>query len=207
MNKRAYFIVIEGIEGVGKTTLSKAVSSYLEKLSYEHIMTREPGGTRLAEQVRLLLKDQQYSIDPETELLLMFAARSHHIHEVIKPMLSIGKSVISDRFVDASYAYQGGGRGIPTDKIKSLEQMFCRDIKADITILVTCPVAMAMKRVITRNEKIDRIEQEKISFFEQAQEKYLEIAKNDPSYIIIDGSQSLEDVKKSLNDALENVIQ
>jgi len=207
MNKKAYFIAIEGIEGVGKTTLSKVVSSYLETLSYKHIITREPGGTRLAEEIRVLLKDKQYSIDPETELLLMFAARSHHINEVIKPMLSVGNSIICDRFVDASYAYQGGGRGLSNDKLQALEAMVCKGLRPDISILVTCPVAIAMQRVIARNEKIDRIEQEKISFFERAQEKYLEIAESDPSYIIIDGNQPLDLVTKSLEEALSSKIQ
>lgn len=202
--QKPYFIAIEGIEGVGKTTLASVIESYLIHKGYDCVLTREPGGTNLAEKVRTLLKDDHYSIDNVTELLLMFAARSHHITQKIKPNLEDGRCVVSDRYVDASYAYQGGGRGVPDSFLMQLDSMVCSDIKPDLTVLITCPVKIAMARVIARNEAIDRIEKEQQSFFERAQEKYLAIAKNNPSYIIIDGNQPFAKVKQDLLDVLAN---
>ena len=207
MKRKSYFIAIEGIEGVGKTTLSRIVESHLSKCGYPTEMTREPGGTELAEKVRSLLKDKQYEIDPVTELLLMFSARSHHVTQRIKPLLEKGVSVISDRYVDASYAYQGGGRGIEDTSITQLERLACQGIRPDMVILVTCPVDVAMQRVLSRNEAIDRIEQEKREFFERAQEKYLSIARGNDTYLVIDGSQPLEDVERDLQKHLAELIQ
>ena len=197
MNEKPYFITIEGIEGVGKTTLSRLVGEYLSAKGCVNELTREPGGTYTAEVIRTLLKDPDHSIDAYTELLLMFASRSHHITHYIKPKLANGISVISDRFVDASYAYQGGGRGVSMDAIRYLDQMICSSLTPDLTVLVTCPADIAMQRVITRAEKIDRIEQERVDFFERAQEAYLSLATND-RYFILDGSMPLQQVKASL---------
>lgn len=197
MEQKPYFITIEGIEGVGKTTLAHVVSEYLLDKGYHNELTREPGGTNTAEVIRTLLKDPEHVIDPHTELLLMFASRSHHITHFIEPKLKQGVSIISDRFVDASYAYQGGGRGVGLEHIKYLDQLVCAALTPDITILVTCPADIAMQRVISRAEAIDRIEQERIEFFERAQEAYLSLADN-ARYIVLDGSQALADVKAAL---------
>ena len=199
----SHFIAIEGIEGVGKTTLSKFISTYLLEKGIDNRITREPGGTDVSEVVRELLKDPKYQIDPKTELLLMFASRAHHVEHFIKPLLSQGITVISDRYVDASYAYQGGGRGIPDADIAAVEAIACQGLRPDITILVYCPVDIAMDRVRSRALAIDRIEQEKIAFFQRAQDKYLSIAKDNDSYIVLDGSQSLDAVTTALKKQLD----
>jgi dTMP kinase len=198
MDKKPYFITIEGIEGVGKTTLAKLIEHYFIEKGYHCELTREPGGTDLAEAIRMLLKNRTFDVDAVTELLLMFAARSHHIYQKIKPLLEQGVTVISDRFVDASYAYQGGGRGIDDADIQNLDNLVCGSLKPDYTILVTCPVEIAMQRVLSRLGDTDRIEQEKYDFFEKAQDKYISIAKNDSRYILIDGSLELAAVEKNL---------
>lgn len=199
----SHFIAIEGIEGVGKTTLSKFISTYLLEKAIDNRITREPGGTDVSEVVRSLLKDPKYQIDPKTELLLMFASRAHHIEHFIKPLLSQGITVISDRYVDASYAYQGAGRGIPHEEIAVIEGIACQGIRPDITILVHCPVEIAMERVKRRALEIDRIEQEKIAFFQRAQDKYLALANDNDSYIVLDGSQSLDAVTTALKKQLD----
>ena len=206
MEKKAYFIAIEGIEGVGKTTLAQHVAQYFHQHGREAKCSREPGGTPVAEEIRSLLKDPSQDIDSVTELLLMFASRSHHVATVIRPALDSGVTVISDRYVDASYAYQGAGRGIDDTIIDQLASIVCADTMPDYTILITCDPAVAMQRVIARQEGIDRIEQEKMTFFEHAQNKYLLLSKKRSNYIIIDGEQPLDDVKQALDKQLKELI-
>ncbi len=206
MRKKAYFIAIEGIEGVGKTTLAGFIAQYFADHGYEAKCTREPGGTDLAEQVRVLLKDPAYKINSVTELLLMFASRSHHIETVIKPSLQQGISIISDRYVDASYAYQGAGRGIEDEIIDQLTQVVCKDLMPNFTILITCSPDIAMQRVAARQEGIDRIEQEQLVFFENAQNKYLELAAKRGNYIVINGEDTLDKVKKTLEKKLKALV-
>lgn len=206
VEEKAYFIAIEGIEGVGKTTLAQQVAQYFHKHGREATCSREPGGTAVAEEIRSLLKDPSQDIDSVTELLLMFASRSHHVSTVIRPALDSGITVISDRYVDASYAYQGAGRGIDDAIIDKLADIVCADTMPDYTILITCDPNVAMQRVIDRQEGIDRIEQEKMAFFESAQNKYLALSKKRPNYIIIDGEEPLEVVKSALDKKLKELI-
>lgn len=204
---KTLFIAIEGIEGVGKTTLAKQMVHYFEQKNKTCNLTREPGGTPLAEQLRALLKDPQYEVDPITELLMMFASRSHHIQHHIKPLLEKGTIVISDRYVAASYAYQGKGRGIKTEYLQQLDQMVCGDLQPDYTILVTAPVEVAMERVNKRSEQIDRFEKEQHQFFNDVQTRYLELAEKDERYIIIDGSASEEVVLSQLLTELDKICK
>ncbi|MCP8351767.1 dTMP kinase [Candidatus Synchoanobacter obligatus] len=202
MNQDGLFITLEGIEGVGKTTLAKEVIAYLKGIGHKTLLTREPGGTDLAEKIRSILKDPDHVVDASTELLLMFASRSHHVSQVIAPALATGTSVVSDRYVDASYAYQGGGRGIPEETLDYFSEVACQSVSADITILVTCPVNIAMGRVLSRQERIDRIEQERYEFFERVQDAYIARAQRSSHYIMIDGSQDVSKVKSDLLESL-----
>ena len=199
------FVAIEGIEGVGKSSMLRIIERLFQDLQYPYLSTREPGGSILAEEIRVLLKSNEYTVDKKTELLMMFAARAHHIDATIQPALSRGISVISDRFVAASYAYQGGGRDVGVEIIKALDEFVC-SIHPDITLLLTCPVDVAMERLKKRGEAIDRIESEPFEFFEKAQERYLELARNNDSYIIIDASQSIDKVESQVRASLRERI-
>lgn len=188
------FIAVEGIEGVGKSSVISVIADVMSEKGFVSRSTREPGGTDLAEQIRALLKSNDYSVDSKTELLLMFAARSHHVQSVIMPSMRDGVSIISDRYVAASYAYQGAARSGDEKMIATLDQYAC-EVQPHLTILITCPVDVALSRVQSRNLPIDRIESESAAFFERAQDKYLEIAHDNPSYIVVDGSGTLDDVQ------------
>lgn len=204
---KSYFIAVEGIEGVGKTTLTQEISKYLEEKGFPFNITREPGGTPFAEKLRTsLLRDTIEPITPITELLLMFASRSQHIHNHIQPLLDKGTSVISDRFVAASYAYQGGGRGLNQLYIEQLDKIVCDKLHPDFTILITAPVEIALQRVLDRNQGVDRIEEEAHEFFERVQNKYLELAKDNDSYIVLDSNKDLETLKVELRQILDKII-
>lgn len=201
---RGQFITLEGIEGVGKSTVQQFIANAIAKHTKTHVVqTREPGGTPLAEKIRdLALKHTAEPIFPTTELLLMFAARAQHIHEVILPALSEGAYVVSDRFVDASYAYQGGGRGIDMNLIEALETVTCGTLKADLVIILDAPVEVGMARAKQR-EVFDRFESEKLAFFEKVRAVYLSRAKLDPKrYAIVDASQPLARVYEQLERVL-----
>jgi dTMP kinase len=203
--QKTMFISLEGSEGVGKSTSLAFVKQYIESLGHQVLITREPGGTALAEEIRsLLLTKRDESVEINTELLLMFAARCQHVEQVIKPALEQGKWVICDRFVDASYAYQGAGRGIAVSKITELEDWCLQGFKPDLTILLDMPVELGLERTKQRGEA-DRFEVEKISFFKAIREAYLNRAKNEPDRItVIDASPDLETVQASLEKLLEN---
>ena len=198
------FITIEGIEGVGKTTNIDFIHSLLNDAGHEVVLTREPGGTPIGEDVReLLLGHKHEGMSDDTELLLMFAARAEHLHKVIRPALAEGKDVLCDRFTDATYAYQGGGRGIAVEHIAVLENWVQAELRPDLTLLLDVPVAVGLDRAGKRSAP-DRFEKEKHDFFERVRDMYLQRAKAEPQrYRIIDASQALDDVQSQIQVALQ----
>lgn len=202
--QQGIFITLEGVEGAGKSTLMAYVAEYYIEKSREVIQTREPGGTKAGEQIRAILLDSDNeTLTDNTELLLMFAARMQHIDEIIKPALSSEKIVICDRFTDATYAYQGAGRGLDISRIEALENWVQQGLKPDITLLFDLDVETGLRRANQRSDA-DRFEQEEISFFERIRSCYLERADKDPNrFRIIDASQSFENVKKQIHTILE----
>jgi len=191
------FISIEGVEGAGKSTQLAFIQRYLSENGKNLTVTREPGGTELGEKIRsLLLMPTDAGMAVDTELLLMFSARAEHVSQVIKPALSRGEWVLSDRFTDATFAYQGGGRGIDQQRISELAQWTLNGLQPDLTLLFDLPVELGQQRVLSRNEGIDRFEQEKVDFFEKVRSCYLQRAQQDPQRIkIIDASQSIADIE------------
>jgi dTMP kinase len=192
------FLSFEGIEGVGKSTQVRALAQALAARGIEAVVTREPGGTPLAEQIRgLLLVPREEALPPLAELLLMFAARAVHLHNLIEPELSAGRWVLCDRFTDATYAYQGAGRGVSTAAIAALEQLVQGTRRPDLTILLDAPVAIGAARVRTRAAPagLDRFERERAEFFERVRAGYRARAAADPERIVvIDATQTLADV-------------
>jgi dTMP kinase len=193
------FITVEGIEGVGKTTNIGFIHTLLSDAGKDVVLTREPGGTPLGEAIRGLLLDPEYTgMDPNCELQLMFAARAEHLARVIRPAVEAGQWVLCDRFTDATYAYQGGGRGLDTDKIKALEQLVQGDFRPDLTLLLDVPVEIGLERAGNRSTP-DRFEQEQVEFFERVRQAYLDMARtHDGRYRVIDASQPLEAVQRQL---------
>lgn len=202
------FISIEGIEGAGKTTQLNFIQQYLSEQGKKLVVTREPGGTALSEQIRdLLLTPREGGMAVDTELLLMYAARSEHIEQVIKPALQRGDWVISDRFVDATFAYQGGGRGVDVDRIKSLSDWTLKGLETDLTIVFDLSVELSQKRVMSRNDEVDRFEQEQAAFFQRIREAYLERAQQEPHRVqVIDASQTVEQVQIQLATLLNKLL-
>lgn len=208
VTSRPIFLTVEGIEGVGKSTAVQYIQDFFKDAQIEYVATREPGGTIIAEEIRrILLKPiSEENILPETEILLMFACRIQHIAHIIEPTLAKGKSVICDRFVDASFAYQGYGRGIDLSKIKMLEEWLLKKIRPDLTILLDAPAELGLQRAKHRGPH-DRIEAEKLDFHERVRDGYLKRAIEDQKrFRIIDASQSLEKVKQDLNQILQTLI-
>lgn len=201
------FITIEGGEGVGKSSNIAFILSYLKDKNIEVISTREPGGTIISEKIRdLLLDANNKSMVSDAELLLMFAARAQHLEELIKPSLAQDKWVLCDRFTDATYAYQGGGRGIPMQRIAELENWVQGELRPDLTILLDVSIEIGMKRASERSEP-DRIEQEKNNFFESVRQAYLQMAKDSPQrYRVIDASQALENVQQDIASVLDEYL-
>ena len=202
-----YFMTIEGIEGAGKSTAVQLVKQWLIEANVDHIITREPGGTEIAEAIRqILLATYSEKMDDQTELLLMFAGRAQHLAHIIKPALIAGQWVVCDRFTDASYAYQGGGRGIPVERIAALEQWVQAGLHPDCTLLFDVPVEVGLARIQQRASH-DRIEQEQMGFFNRVRQAYLQRAKHDPQrYQIIDANQTLEEVEQQIKAILTRVV-
>lgn len=201
--KRGLFITVEGGEGVGKSTNIAFMQKVLEEKGLAVMVTREPGGTPLAEEIReVLIKNREEEVVSETELLLMFAARAQHLYQKILPALEKGICVISDRFTDATYAYQSGGRGVSSEKVALLENFVQGDIRPDITFLFDAPIEVGMSRAQKRGA-LDRFEEEEMSFFNRVRDNYLQRAAKEPSrFKIIDASQSLEAVQQDLKTQL-----
>lgn len=202
------FITIEGIEGAGKSTQLTFIQQYFAEQNQSITVTREPGGTELGEQIReLLLTPRSQGMASDTELLLMFAARAEHIEQIIQPALCRGEWVLSDRFTDATFAYQGGGRGIAQQRITEIADWTLKDLKPDLTLLFDLPVEVGQQRVLSRNESIDRFEQEKVDFFQRIRDCYLERAKQDPSRIkVIDANHSIADIQTQITAILDMLI-
>lgn len=202
------FITLEGPEGAGKSTNRDYLARHLRDQGLNVLLTREPGGTPLAERIReLLLAPSDEKMDADTELLLVFAARAQHLAEVIRPALARGEVVLCDRFTDATYAYQGGGRGLCVERIATLEQFVQGGLQPDMTLLFDLPVEVGLSRAAARG-RLDRFEQEGLGFFEAVRQAYLGRAKADPQrYRLIDAAQPLAQVQQSLDALVAQIVE
>ncbi len=204
MTQSGLFITVEGVDGAGKST---AMQWLAEQIAAQRtiVQTREPGGTVLGEQLRALLLHER--MDLETETLLMFAARREHLAQVILPALARGEVVMSDRFTDATFAYQGGGRGVAFEKIELLERWVQGDVQPDFTLLFDVPLEVARARIASRaeqtSEALDKFENESFEFFRRTREAYLKRAEQAPQRVaVIDSTQSLDQVKVQIQQAI-----
>ncbi|MBU0744619.1 MAG: dTMP kinase [Gammaproteobacteria bacterium] len=205
--KEGVFITLEGIEGAGKSTATKVLADYLRNANIDFILTREPGGTEIAEKIRQIILDHyQEKMHPDTEMLLYFACRSQHLNQVIIPALQRGQWVICDRFTDATYAYQGGGRGLSREKIAILEQWVQGDLRPNYTLFFDVTVSTGLSR-IKKNRYLDRIEKEEESFFEKVRNCYLEIASREPQrFYTINADKNIQEVSGQIEDVLHQII-
>ena len=207
MKKRGFFVTLEGGEGAGKSTNLAFVRQWLQQAGHSVLVTREPGGTALGERVReLLLHRHELDIAPETETLLMFAARAEHLTRIIRPALTQGKTVLCDRFTDATYAYQGGGRGVAPERIALLETWVQGDLRPDLTLLLDVRVEVGLARAGNRGLP-DRFERENGEFFARVRQAYLDLARRAPERIrVIDAGQSREQVEQRIAATLHEVV-
>lgn len=203
---RGRFITLEGTEGVGKSTNRAQVVNCLQQAGHKVVATREPGGTPLAELIReLLLGVREEPVSNMTELLLMFAARAQHLEQVIEPALAAGSWVVCDRFTDATYAYQGGGRGFDVAVIEQLESIVQGSLRPDLTLYLDVPIAVALTRIAGREH--DRFEREQLEFFERVRASYLEMASRQQRFRVIDASQSLDHVAAQVQSCISDYLQ
>ena len=204
--KQGKFITLEGIDGAGKSTQLAWIVELLQRAGLQAIVTREPGGTELGERLRAVLLDKSMTMHAETEALLMFAARCEHLDKVILPALAQGQWVISDRFTDASFAYQGGGRGLDTGKLEILEHWVQGALQPDLTLYFDVSVEVGQQRV-SQIKAADRFEKERGDFFQRVRAAYLDRAQQFSSRIkIIDSSQSLAQVKAAVEQTLQPLL-
>lgn len=204
-NKRGKFLTFEGIDGAGKSTHIASVVSALQAQGLQVVATREPGGTALGEKLRELLLHE--SMHRETETLLMFAARREHLAQVIEPALARGQWVVSDRFTDATFAYQGGGRQVALEKLAALEQWVHPHLQPDLTFLFDLPLEVAKARLLA-GRKLDKFEQEQADFFNATRAEYLRRAQNDsPRFRTIDASHSIEQIAGTVHNHLQAYLQ
>ncbi|HGX93099.1 MAG TPA: dTMP kinase [Candidatus Tenderia sp.] len=208
MANQGLFITVEGGEGVGKSTNLAYIRNHLLKQGREVLMTREPGGTPISEEIRALLLDTSHDeMHADTELLLMFAARAQHLQQLILPALAAGQWVVCDRFTDATYAYQGSGRGIDHDRIAALEHWVQRQLRPDLTLLLDAPVDVGMARAAQRGQTTDRFESEQRAFFDNVRNGYLARAKQYPEqFRIIDAARPLAEVESQLVQVLDEFL-
>ena len=198
------FITPDGIDGAGKSTNLAVMKAWFEKHKLPVLFTREPGGTPAGEALREILLNPATQVSLRTETLLMFAARQQHLETVILPALKNGTHVVSDRFTDATFAYQGGGRGVPLQDIATLEHWVQGDFRPDLTLLLDVPLEVSMARINQTREK-DRFEQEAAEFFNRVREVYLQRAAKQPErYAVIDSSQNLDAVKTQIETVLDS---
>ncbi|PTQ78040.1 thymidylate kinase [Nitrosomonas oligotropha] len=204
--KQGKFITLEGIDGAGKSTQLAWIVELLQRAGLQAVVTREPGGTELGERLRTVLLDKSMTMHAETEALLMFAARREHLDKVILPALAQGQWVISDRFTDASFAYQGGGRGLDAGKLEILEHWVQGALQPDLTLYFDVPVEVGQQRV-SQIKAADRFEKERGDFFQRVRAAYLNRARQFPGRIkIIDSSQSLAEVKAAVEQTLQTLL-
>ena len=205
--QRGKFLTIEGTEGVGKSTNLAFVCDWLMARGIDVVVTREPGGTPLAEEIRhLLLAKREEPVDETAELLLVFAARAQHLAQTIKPALERGSWVLSDRFTDATYAYQGGGRQLNKSTIAQLENLVQGELRPDLTLILDIDVTLGLNRARQRGE-LDRFESETIEFFERVRAAYRERAAMAPDrYALVDAGQSLEQVQQNIEKVLSGFL-
>lgn len=205
MNQLGKFITLEGVDGAGKTSHIEFIKEYLTNLKFDFIMTREPGGTELGERLReILLHDE---MTPKTETILMFAARNEHIEKVIRPGLTSGAIVISDRFTDASYAYQSGGKGVEDEAINVLKDLVQKNLQPDLTFLFDLPVEVSIKR-LKKTRKLDKFEKEEKDFHENVRKKYLMIAKNNPKrFSVLNSEKSIDEIQSQIKIKLDELLK
>jgi len=205
--KVGLFITLEGGEGAGKSTNLEYIQRKFIDAGHEVLVTREPGGTKIGENIReLLLHAKDQNISDNTELILMFAARTQHLYEIIEPALLQGKIVLCDRFTDATFAYQGGGRGIPDDRINTLKQWVQLGREPDLTLLFDLPIELGLERANNRSSP-DRFEKETLVFFERVRKKYLDIARQEPGRVkIINSDKTSAEVHDRLDVILDHVL-
>ncbi len=202
---KGFFLTLEGVDGAGKSSHISHLRELCESFGNEVVMTREPGGTPLSETLRAMLLSE--SMHMETETLLMFAARQEHILSVIRPALASGKIVISDRFTDATYAYQGGGRHFPAERIRVLEEWVQQQLRPDLTILFDVPLNVARER-LEKSRDPDRFEREDGGFFERVRNAYLSRVNEEPErFFVVDSSQPKEQTRQQLQDMLTTRLQ
>lgn len=208
MSRPGRFITIEGIEGAGKSTCMQLAAERITAHGIALLQTREPGGTPLGEELRdLLLSHRHTGMSDDAELLLMFAARAEHLRSRIEPALAAGQWVLCDRFTDATYAYQGAGRGIPLERISVLEQWVQGKLRPDLTILMDLPVKVGLERAGKRSDP-DRFESENLTFFERVRQGYLDIAACEPDRVrVVDASRDLAAVQRDIRRLIEDFIR
>ena len=197
------FITFEGIDGAGKSSHVEWLAEWLRGQGKVVHVTREPGGTELGEKLRALLLSEPMHL--ETETLLMFAARREHLAKLIEPALQRGEWVVCDRFSDATYAYQGGGRGLDRGKFQALEHWVHEHVQPDLTLLFDLPLDVARERIVLANRKLDKFEQERVDFHDRVRQAYLERAQSNPGRIqMIDANNSIENIRKTLEEVVSN---
>jgi dTMP kinase len=204
---RGRFITFEGIDGAGKSTALSFVRGLLEGRGVEVVATREPGGTPVGEAIRGLLLDPATRATADTETLLVFAARAEHLAEVIRPALGRGTWVLCDRFTDATFAYQGGGRGMPLARLAQLRDWVQQGLSPDLTVLVDAPVEVAQGRLRVRGGESDRFERERLEFHERVRQAYLDLAEREPARVLtLDAAASRPEVERALSAVVEGLL-
>jgi dTMP kinase len=212
LKRRGLFITLEGIDGTGKSTQHRLLAQYLRKRGHKVTATREPGGTLVGEQIRdILLSSKTRKLAPLAELLLMYSARAQHLGEVVRPALARGEIVVSDRFSDASMAYQGFGRELGAATVAAIDQIVCGKIKPDLTLLLDLSPRLALKRAHTReirhNSKHGRFEVQGLRFHERVRRGYLTIAKKEPRRVkLIEADQSVASVQEDIRRQVDMVL-
>ncbi len=201
-------ITFEGIEGSGKTTQIELLYNHLKQKGYDVIKTREPGGTAFGEALRKIFLHESLNVLPLSELLIFMAMRAQHVEELILPALKNGKVVLCDRFVDASYAYQGYGRGIDLGIIETLNRLVTKGVRPNLTILLDCTAKKGLKRKAAFNNVMDRFEKEDIAFHRTIKDAYLKLSREEPKrFLVIDGGESIEDIEALIRKNVENLLK